>query len=207
MQNLGKNYNFKVITVGDPMVGKSTLLLKYISNKFDENITSTIGVDFKIKPLRHPDKNIRLHIWDTAGQERFRSIISSYFRSAHAILIIYDVTDKKTFDNVFSWFQVVEANTREETLKVIVGNKTDLEEKRVVEYNEAKRLADNLDCFYFEVSSKSFTDQDMQTEMFDPIVDELLNRFKDSYDKERRGVKTIALDDNSDSDSDECCDL
>merc|ERR1719379_3281515 len=91
---------FKLLLVGDSCVGKSSLLLRFIDNTFSEQFISTIGVDFKIKTIEIGGKVIKLQIWDTAGQERFRTITTSYFRGAQGILLVYDVSDRGSFDNI-----------------------------------------------------------------------------------------------------------
>eukprot|EP01083_Nonionella_stella_P172877 594594_1 len=97
------DYLLKVVMVGDSGVGKSSLLKRFANRDFTGDYISTIGVDFEIKTLEIDGKTVKLQIWDTAGQERFRTITSSYYRGAHGIIIVYDITDKESFDNVRQW--------------------------------------------------------------------------------------------------------
>ena len=99
-------------------------------------------------------KKIKMQIWDTAGQERFKNIIASYYRGAHGILLIYDVTDKESFKNLSNWLIEIEKNASKNVLKVLIGNKTDLEEKRVITYNQGKEFADSYGLKYIETSAK-----------------------------------------------------
>ena len=106
--NQDYDYLFKMLIIGNSGVGKSCLLLRYAENSFNENFFNTIGVDFKLKTVKHENDVIKLQIWDTAGQERFRTLTASYYRGAQGIIIVYDVTDRETFDNVRTWINEIE---------------------------------------------------------------------------------------------------
>jgi len=112
-------------------------------------------VDFKIRTLDIDGKTVKLQIWDTAGQERFRTITSSYYRGAHGIIVVYDVTDKVSFNNVKQWLGEIDRYACQSVNKQLVGNKADLVEKKVVDYNEAKEFADSLGISFLETSAKS----------------------------------------------------
>ena len=145
---------FKVLLLGNSNVGKSSLFLRFVDDIWNDTFVPTIGVDFKIKTFDIDDKRIKMQIWDTAGQERFKNIIASYYRGAHGILLIYDVTDKDSFKNLSNWLIEIEKNSSKNVLKVLIGNKTDLEEKRVISYNQAKEFADSYGLKYIETSAK-----------------------------------------------------
>jgi len=149
------DYLFKLLLIGDSGVGKSSLLLRFSDNTYTESFISTIGVDFKIRTIELEGKVIKLQIWDTAGQEKFRTITSSYYRGAHGIIITYDVTDRESFDNVKNWIQEVSRYASESVNKLLVGNKSDLEDKRAVNYDEGKELADSLGIPFIETSAKT----------------------------------------------------
>jgi len=125
-----------------------------MDKSWNETFVPTIGVDFKIKTFDIDEKKIKMQIWDTAGQERFKNIIASYYRGAHGILLIYDVTDKDSFKNLSNWIIEIEKNSSKQVLKVLIGNKTDLEDKRVVTYNQGKEFADTYGLKYIETSAK-----------------------------------------------------
>uniref|UniRef100_A0A3B4BA68 ZRAB1B, member RAS oncogene family a n=1 Tax=Periophthalmus magnuspinnatus TaxID=409849 RepID=A0A3B4BA68_9GOBI len=157
MQKTSVNdYLFKLLLIGDSGVGKSCLLLRFADDTYTESYISTIGVDFKIRTIELDGKTIKLQIWDTAGQERFRTITSSYYRGAHGIIVVYDVTDQESFNNVKQWLQEIDRYASENVNKLLVGNKCDLTTKKVVDYTTAK-FADNLGIPFLETSAKSAT--------------------------------------------------
>ncbi|KAL8300397.1 hypothetical protein RB593_009981 [Gaeumannomyces tritici] len=139
------DYLFKLLLIGDSGVGKSCLLLRFADDTYTESYISTIGVDFTVK----------LQIWDTAGQERFRTITSSYYRGAHGICVVYDVTDMDSFNNVKQWLQEIDRYATEGVNKLLVGNKSDMADKKVVEYTVAKEFADSLGIPFLETSAKN----------------------------------------------------
>ena len=151
----GYNYFFKLILVGDSGVGKSCLLLRFADDTYTQSYISTIGVDFKIKTIQLDDKTVKLQIWDTAGQERFRTITSSYYRGAHGIIIVYDVTDRESFNNVKHWIEEINKYAADGVKKLLVGNKSDLQSKKVVSFDEARELADSLGIGFMETSAKN----------------------------------------------------
>ena len=145
---------FKVLLLGNSNVGKSSLFLRFVDDIWNDTFVPTIGVDFKIKTFDIDEKKIKMQIWDTAGQERFKNIIASYYRGAHGILLIFDVTDKDSFKNLSNWLIEIEKNASKNVLKVLIGNKSDLEDKRVVTYNQGKEFADTYGLKYIETSAK-----------------------------------------------------
>eukprot|EP01084_Bolivina_argentea_P124723 220994_1 len=149
------DYLFKLLLIGDSGVGKSCLLLRFADDTYTESYISTIGVDFKIQTIDLESKTIKLQIWDTAGQERFRTITSSYYRGAHGIIVVYDVTDRDSFQNVKQWLHEIDRYACENVNKLLVGNKSDLEEKRAVPFEEAKEFADSLGIEFLETSAKN----------------------------------------------------
>ncbi|TDL27281.1 GTP-binding protein ypt1 [Rickenella mellea] len=149
------DYLFKLLLIGDSGVGKSCLLLRFADDTYTESYISTIGVDFKIRTIELEGKTVKLQIWDTAGQERFRTITSSYYRGAHGIIVVYDVTDNDTFTNVKQWLQEIDRYASEGVNKLLVGNKSDLTSKKVVEYSVAKEFADQLKIPFLETSAKT----------------------------------------------------
>jgi Ras-related protein Rab-1A len=151
------DYLFKLLLIGDSGVGKSCLLLRFADDSYTESYISTIGVDFKIRTVQLDGKTVKLQIWDTAGQERFRTITSSYYRGAHGIIVVYDVTEADTFKNVQTWLHEINRYACEGVNRFLVGNKCDLASKRQVETAAAQTLADSLNIPFLETSAKSAT--------------------------------------------------
>ncbi|KAL3649650.1 Ras-related protein RABC2a [Castilleja foliolosa] len=155
---LGSNYDysFKVLLIGDSGVGKSSFLLSFISNS-SHDLSPTIGVDFKIKLINRGGKRLKLTIWDTAGQERFRTLTSSYYRGAHGIILVYDVTRRESFTNLSkTWTKELDRYcTNPDCIKMLVANKVDRESEREVTKEEGMALAKEHDCLFIECSAKT----------------------------------------------------
>ncbi|OAF67903.1 Ras-related protein Rab-19 [Intoshia linei] len=149
------DYLFKLLLIGDSGVGKSCILLRFSDKVYTDSYISTIGVDFKIRTFKLEDKTVKLQIWDTAGQERFRTITNSYYRGAQGIIIVFDVCDQETFNSVSTWLKEVKSYAVDNVRCLLVGNKIDDVEKRVVNYDTAKAFADEHKIEYFETSAKS----------------------------------------------------
>lgn len=167
------DYLFKLLLIGDSGVGKSCLLLRFADDTYTESYISTIGVDFKIRTIELDGKTIKLQIWDTAGQERFRTITSSYYRGAHGIIVVYDVTDQESFTNVKQWLQEIDRYASENVNKLLVGNKCDLTTKKVVDYTTAKEYAESLKVPFLETSAKNATNVE---QAFMTMAAEIKNR-------------------------------
>ncbi|WFC94314.1 GTP-binding protein [Malassezia brasiliensis] len=153
----------KLLLIGDSGVGKSCLLLRFCDDAWTPSFITTIGIDFKIRTIEVDGKRVKLQIWDTAGQERFRTITTAYYRGAMGILLVFDLTDEKSFNgiqDIRNWYKDVEQHASEGVRKILVGNKCDWEEKRAVTTEQAQALADELGLTYVETSAKSNTNVD-----------------------------------------------
>jgi len=165
----------KVVVIGSTGVGKSALLLRYVDNDFYDSYISTIGVDFKIKTLTSSGgKLLRLQLWDTGGQERFRSIVSSYYRGAHAILLVYDITNYESFTDLATWLAEIQKYNTSAPLIYVIGNKIDLEKRRVVPVKKAQEFCKSHDFKHVEVSAKSGDNVDA---IFEEIGTAILARY------------------------------
>jgi Ras-related protein Rab-18 len=148
---------FKLLMIGDSGVGKSSVLLRYTDDTYDEGISATIGVDFRLKRVTLPGgaQRANLTIWDTAGQEKFRSLTSSYYRGTHGVVVVYDVGSRESFTNVARWLGEVDAySTNPDAVRMLVANKIDVE-RRVVSREEGAAFARDRGMLFFECSAKS----------------------------------------------------
>jgi Ras-related protein Rab-8A len=144
----------KLLIVGDSGVGKSCLLVRFTDDSYIPAYVSTIGIDFKSRIIDVDNVGVKLDVWDTAGQERFRTITSAYYRHAPGAVIVYDVTCRASFDHVRSWYADVKQNGEDNVAVVMVGNKCEEEDKRVVSSDEGQMLAMDLGVHFFETSAK-----------------------------------------------------
>ncbi len=156
---MGERYDhlLKLLLIGDEAVGKSSILLRFTDNTFNDQQASTIGVDFKVKMIQQNGKTLKATIWDTAGQERFRTLTSSYYRGAQGIILTYDVTRRESFEHLDDWLEEVKRyspNIRD-IIIVLVGNKIDLEEERAVSRKEGESWARERGMLFIECSAKS----------------------------------------------------
>jgi Ras-related protein Rab-1A len=172
------DYLFKLLLIGDSGVGKSCLLLRFADDTYTESYISTIGVDFKIRTVELDGKSCKLQIWDTAGQERFRTITSSYYRGAHGIIIVYDVTDNETFDNVRQWLYEIDRYASENVNKLLVGNKCDLKDKKVVDHDVGEQFATSIGMKFLETSAKNSHNVE---QAFLTMATEIKSRMASSY--------------------------
>ncbi|KAJ3363951.1 small GTP-binding protein domain [Allomyces macrogynus ATCC 38327] len=149
------DYLIKLLLIGDSGVGKSCLLLRFCDDSFTPSFITTIGIDFKIRTIELDGKRIKLQIWDTAGQERFRTITTAYYRGAMGILLAYDVTDERSFKNIRNWIKNIEQNASQGVNMILVGNKCDMGDKKVISKEQGQELADEFGIKFVETSAKS----------------------------------------------------
>ena len=145
---------YKLIFLGDQGVGKSCILNRFMNNTFTEEYQATIGLDFQSKNVQIDNQDIHLLLYDTAGQEKFRSLIPMYTRDANIILLVYEVTSKDSFLHLNHWLNDLTTVKKDEVIFVVVGNKTDLEDKREVSREEGEQFAKDNDYLFAEVSAK-----------------------------------------------------
>lgn len=149
------DFAFKIIIVGEAGVGKSCLLCRYADDVFSENYMSTIGVDFKVRTLDVNGSNVKLNIWDSAGQERFKTIVSTYYRGAHGICLVYDITDEDSFIKVKDWLKDVAEQASPYAIKLLIGSKGDLESQRRVDFERVKEFASDQGINVIETSART----------------------------------------------------
>ncbi|EGD81061.1 small GTP binding protein RAB8 [Salpingoeca rosetta] len=174
------DYLFKLLLIGESGVGKTCVLFRFSDDAFNASFISTIGIDFKIRTIELDDKKIKLQIWDTAGQERFRTITTAYYRGAMGIMIVYDITNPKSFDNVKNWIKNIEENASEDVELMLLGNKCDMEESRAVSKEQGEKLASDYGIPFLETSAKA--NINVEEAFF-----QLARNIKKKMDSKRRG--------------------
>ncbi|KAL8449743.1 hypothetical protein Emag_003552 [Eimeria magna] len=170
---VSSDYLFKLVLIGDSGVGKSCLLLRFSDDTFTDSYITTIGVDFRFRTVDIDGKAVKLQIWDTAGQERFRTITSAYYRGADGIVLVYDVTEAESFAHVDEWLAEVNRYATENTVKILVGNKSEKDRDRVVATEDARRKAEDLGISFIETSAKESINVDLA---FTTVAKELIAR-------------------------------
>ena len=194
----GEDYEFifKVLLLGNSNVGKSSLFLRFVDDIWNDTFVPTIGVDFKIKTFDIDEKKIKMQIWDTAGQERFKNITSSYYRGGNGVLVVYDITDRESFENLTSWLIEIEKNANKNVYKLLIGNKCDLEDKRKISVQEGKEFAESNGMKFIETSAK---DNTKVQEAFELLTTEIIkaNLNKEKGPSEKDTAKQIHLSQNT----------
>ena len=190
------NYDQKVqlLIIGDSTVGKTSILSRFTNGTFDSNYLATVGLDNFTKDDIIDNKTIRIKIWDTAGQERYRSLTKGFFRNADGIMLVYDVTNSDTYDNLKFWLQSIKNNMSADMGEIpiiIIGNKIDCTEEREVNFQEAENFWKEQGFSYFETSAKTGEDIDETIKFLVKKVIDIKAGIKDN-DKENNG--NIILD-------------
>ncbi|XP_065896721.1 ras-related protein Rab-18-B-like [Dysidea avara] len=163
--------SLKILIIGDSGTGKSSLLLRFVNDTFDPEQSATIGVDFKVKSMAIAGKRLKLSIWDTAGQERFRTLTPSYYRGAQGVILVYDVTERDTFNSLEMWLTELDTYaTKKDLVKMLVGNKID-KSGRDVERQEGMQFARRNSMLFIESSAKT---RDGVQEAFEELVHKIL---------------------------------
>jgi len=202
-RNASYDFLIKLLLIGDSGVGKSCLLLRFSDDSFTTSFITTIGIDFKIKTIELDGKRIKLQIWDTAGQERFRTITTAYYRGAMGILLVYDVTDEQSFQNIRNWIRNIEQHAADNVDKILVGNKCDMISEKVVETARAQTLANEYQIKFFETSAKSNINV---VESFTSIAQDIKRRLMDNPNAApQNGPGSIRIDNTSGSGGKKCC--
>lgn len=179
----------KLITLGNSAAGKSSLLMKYFDNIFSNTYITTIGIDFKVKTLTIDDKTYKFSIWDTAGQERFRTITFSYVRNVNGILLLFDVSDRKSFLSVSQWMKDIYDIDKSFQI-FLIGNKIDRVAERQVSYEEAKEFADTRKIDYYEISCKRGTNV---KETMDTILHKVARMYSPSIKTKSGGGEEVSI--------------
>ena len=195
------NYLFKYIIVGDQSVGKSNLLMKFAHNKFTDEYQATIGVEFGAKNIEFDQQIYRIQIWDTAGQENFRSITRAYYKNSVCAMVVYDITSHSTFEHVQNWIEDIKNQSPKTVLIILIGNKTDLEDKRSVSFDEGNDFAIQNGIIFAETSAKTGYGID---EIFLKSAKEIAKNMNENYydlTSETCGIKKVNIKRNNNKNS------
>jgi small GTP-binding protein len=145
----------KLLIIGDSRVGKSSILTRFTENFFSQHTIMTVGIDYKTKKITVDGCEIKLQIWDTAGQERYRSITQNFYKNTMGVIVVFDLTDEASFENVRNWLRQIKTHAGENVCKILVGNKCDMPEARAVARERIDEFAKEIDIEYFEASAKN----------------------------------------------------
>ena len=196
---------FKIILIGDPGTGKTNILSKYIKNKFDDNSKATVGVELSTKSFTINNNIVNTQIWDTAGQERYRSLTKAYYKGALGALVVYDITNKTTFDNTDKWIYDLRISAEEKISIILIGNKNDLEDKRVVSKENGEEKAKSFGVAFMETSA--LTGDNIEV-TFKTLVEDVYNKFHKNFEStaqiEIMRGKTIKIEE-SKTEKKKCC--
>ena len=179
---------FKILLLGDSGVGKSSLLLRYTKNEFISDLRSTIGVEFALKYLTIDNFQLKVQIWDTAGMERYRSITNAYYKGAKGVIVVYDICRQKSFENVDKWIDDFKSKADDDAVILLIGNKSDLDEKREVSKEEAESKAQKNKFGFMETSAK---DNNNVQKAFETLFHEIVKIYKNKNNIEFNDNKRI----------------
>lgn len=193
-------YVVKFLLVGDSAVGKTSLLLRYTEDRFLATHLPTIGVDYKIKKMSFDDLALKIQIWDTAGQERFKVIATSYFKGTHGIILVYSCDNRESFEHITNWIRQADQSAPMNSRKILIGNKSDLDEsKRVVTIEEGRSLAEKHNIPFFETSAKwnlniNEAFECLAKEVKDEIASELKSEANSPLTRKQRSISIHTSD-------------
>ncbi|XP_073449639.1 ras-related protein Rab-3B [Aquarana catesbeiana] len=188
------DYMFKLLIIGNSSVGKTSFLFRYADDTFTSAFVSTVGIDFKVKTVYRNDKRVKLQIWDTAGQERYRTITTAYYRGAMGFILMYDITNEESYNAVQDWATQIKTYSWDNAQVILVGNKCDMEDERVIPAEKGKHLAEQLGFEFFEASAK----ENIQVkQVFERLVDIICDKMSESLENEHSaasGGKNLRFD-------------
>ncbi len=181
----------KVVIVGESFVGKTNLLMRYADDKFNPNQKSTLGMDFLSKDLVINHHSLKVQFWDTAGQEKYKAISSSYYKVSSAVILVYDISRRDSFDRLENWIQDVQKYTNKNLKMMLIGNKIDLESERQVMTDEGANFAQKQGMYFWETSAKSNVNKCVN-KAFETVIEECMNEaLKSEAENESSHIENI----------------
>ena len=202
---------FKIVLIGDSSVGKTNILSKYLSNEFDPDSKATVGVEFGTKNFKIENNIVKVQIWDTAGQERYRSITNAYYKGAKGSLLVYDITNQKTFESLDKWISDLKTNSDENISIVLLGNKSDLESDRKISTEQGREKAEFYKLAFMETSALNGNNIE---KAFNELITDVYKNHHDLFEKQAKvlvndkGIELEKIDENEEKVQNEkkgCC--
>ena len=188
---------FKILTIGESNVGKTSILRRFVENKFSKIHLSTIGIDYRTKSLHVYGKDIKLKIWDTAGQERYHNITSQIYKGADGIMLVYDVTEETSFIKIKDWMEQIITNIGGDEISIVLlGNKCDVEERAITK-ERGQEMADSLKVFYYETSALNGMGIN---DAFEGLTKEIMKKKNTNHE-----IRAISLDSSKNQKKKKCC--
>ena len=178
-------FEVRLVTLGDSKVGKTSLILRYVDDEFNLNYLSTMGFDLKIKKIKlSNNKEVKVKIFDTAGQERFKSIASNYLKKAEGIILVYDITDRISFENIDNWVDDINKEGKNSKPIILIGNKSDKEDERAIKKDEGEKLAKNCcgGIKFYETSCQ--TGENVEKAIND-LVNDVYNKYSGNISEDK----------------------
>jgi len=196
---------FKLVFLGDQSVGKSSIISRYVYDTFEGALNPTIGVDFVIKSVYSGEKTYKIHFWDTAGQERFKSLIPSYIKDCQVAIMVYDVNQRGSFNNIDSWYENIKNERGDDIIFGLLGNKIDLDNRKVTT-EEGFKKAEKINALFQEVSAKT---GDNINPFFKLVLETLIKNYDDEQNKDDKNnghnLEEVRKKTNDKSDKKGCC--
>ena len=191
----------QILIIGDSSVGKTSILTRYTNGTFKEEYLATVGLDYYSKDEIFNNKTINVKLWDTAGQERYKSLTQSYFKNAEGVIVVYDITNTESFDNLKFWINSIKANMENKNIfipVIIIGNKTDMEESREIMTEDAEKFAEENKYKYFETSAK--TGEGIDKAIRD-LINQILNQSENNDDQKEFRKDSVQIKENTEEKS------
>ena len=207
----GYDMIFKIVLIGDSSVGKTNILSKYLSNEFDPDSKATVGVEFGTKNFKIENNIVKVQIWDTAGQERYKSITNAYYKGAKGSLLVYDITNQKTFESLDKWISDLKTNSDENISIVLLGNKSDLESDRKISTEQGREKAEFYKLAFMETSALNGNNIE---KAFNELITDVYKNHHDLFEKQAKvlvndkGIELEKIDENEEKVQNEkkgCC--
>ena len=202
------DYLFKILILGDSFVGKTNMLKRFLHGEFDTNTKETVGVEFGSKNfiLGENESIVKAQIWDTAGQERYRSVTKAYYKGAKGALLVYDITRKSTFENIDNWLIDLRTNADKDILILLIGNKSDLSDKREISEEEARTKAEQYNIAFLETSAKSGDNIDKAfTQLIEQVYNANMSMLQSNIEIEENNGDGVNLVNKDDTKKKGCC--